>query len=373
MTSRRDFLKNAGVASLATAGVFTQMSCSSHKKTDDQNQVVKSATTQRLSIEKLKEWQDLKYGMFICFGMNTYLVNEFPFGQTPIEKYNPQKLDVDQWIRVAKEAGMKYAVLTAKQVDGLCLWPSKYSDYTVENSKIKTDVVKEFMVACTKYDIKPAIYYCSWDNHHTFGSNTPNTLMEKEWHQAHLTPTEKEPLDGAPFTTSLFQNFMTAQIDELMDNYGPIAELWIDIPSVLGTGYRTFLYNHVAEKHPDTVIVMNHGLKKSWDTFRFKTAKAWPTDIFTMEQYQPDSRYNPVWNIEGEDRYFPAEACMTIGRGWYWNETDKVKPMEELVEKFQLCMDNKINYLLSVPPNMDGIIPKKWIKPLMELKTKIKL
>lgn len=359
-------MQTAGLLTVATSSASTLMQCST-PEAEDVN------TTQRLSVEKLKEWQDLRYGMFLCYGMSTFLADEFPDKNTPIEKYDPVDIDIDQWIRVAKEAGMKYVLLTAKHVAGHCLWPSAYTDYSIKNNKNNTDVVKEFVAACQKYDVKPAIYYCSWDNYHTFGSVTPSTLKGKEFQLAHKTPTDHQPLEGAPFTTSLYQNFMTAQIDELLDHYGPFVEIWIDIPGVLGNGYRTFLYNHIAEKDPDIVIVMNHGQNKKDEEIQLKPDKVWPTDILTMERYTSKSNYNPVWNIKDRERYLPGETCMTLGNEWYWVDDDMVKPMDELVESFQTCLDNKINFLLSVPPDRGGKIPDQWINPLMELKRRVKL
>jgi len=372
MTSRRDFLKNAGVASLATAGIFTQTNCSTQQKTDDLKQVNNSATTQRLPVEKLEEWQDLKYGMFLCYGLSTFSGQEFPSGDEPIDIYDPKEIDVDQWIRVVKEVGMKYAVITAKHVAGHCLWPTKYTKYSVKNNKNKTDVVKEFMAACRKYDIKPAMYYCSWDNHNTFGSVTASTPEGNQFQLAHMTPTEHQSLEGAPYTTSLYQNFMTAQIDELLE-YGPYVEFWIDIPGVLGNGYRKFLYDRIVEKHPNTVIVMNHGQNNTDGIIQIKPDKVWPTDVLTLERYTSKDKYNPVWNMGGKDRYLPGETCMTLGKEWYWVDDDIVKPMDELVDSFQFCLDNRINFLLSVPPDKNGVIPEKWIKPLMEMKAKVNI
>ena len=357
-------MKNIGLLAVVASTVFTFIQCNSPEPED-----VK--TTQRLGEKELEEWQDLKYGMFLCYGMSTFSGEEFPDGSAPIDIYDPKEIDVDQWIRVAKEAGMNYVVLTAKHVAGHCLWPSAYTDYSVKDNKNNTDVVKEFVTACQKYDIKPAIYYCSWDNYHTFGSITPSTLKGKEFQLAHKTPTKQEPLDGAPFTTSLYQNFMTAQIDELLDNYGPFVEIWIDIPGVLGNGYRTFLYDHIAGKDPDIVIVMNHGQNKSDGEIQLKPDKIWPSDVLTMERYISKSSYNPIWNIAGKDRYLPGEVCMTLGKEWYWVDDDMVKPMDELVGSLQTCLDNRINFLLSVPPNKEGKIPNKWLEPLLELQTRV--
>ena len=90
--------------------------------------------SQRLSLAQLRSWESLRYGMFIHFGMSTFVHDEFADGKAPATAYAPDRLDVDQWVSVARDAGMKYILLTTKHVAGHCLWPSKHTDYTVAQS-----------------------------------------------------------------------------------------------------------------------------------------------------------------------------------------------------------------------------------------------
>jgi len=106
---------------------------------------------------RLAEWEGLKYGMFLHFGISTFEGAEHSRGQAPSTTYAPTQLDVRQWIQTARQAGMKYAVLTAKHVGGHCLWDSSNYDYDVATSGDKTDVVAEFMKACKEEDIKPPL------------------------------------------------------------------------------------------------------------------------------------------------------------------------------------------------------------------------
>lgn len=330
----------------------------------------KSKYKQRLSVEQLKEWQNLKYGMFIHFGMSTFLGEELPDGKAPIDAYNPSDLDVAQWVSVAKEAGMKYAVLTAKHVAGHCLWPSDYTEYDVANNKDNTDVVGEFVKECRKQGIQPGIYYCAWDNHHDFFSLMPD--KSENYAGALITPTEEDlEKSPPPYTTSLYQNFMTAQIDELLENYGPLVQFWIDIPIILGNGYRQYIYEHITEKYPDMLVLMNHGKKQKGDELIFLEEKAWPSDALTLERYYSDKPYDPIWTIGGKEMYFPAESNLPIGNEWFWEDDDEVKPMEDLVKIFEGNLNSKVNFLLNVPPDRTGQIPEKWIKPLMVLKERM--
>ena len=252
--------------------------------------------SQRLTVERLQKFEALGYGMFIHFGMSTFVAAELPSGNDLPSVYAPDKLDVDQWVSVARDAGMKYAVLTTKHVAGHCLWPSKHTDYTVTNSGNKTDVVKQFVDACGKRGVLPGFYYCSWDNHTRLGSSTPSDKREK--------------LEA--YTTSLYQSYQTAQIEELLTQYGPIAETWIDIPGVLGRGYRTFLYRHVATLQPDTVIMMNSGISTGKE---YRVDYAWPSDLIAIERNVPPGEGHAKWRtIEGKEYYMPGEVCDPIDK-----------------------------------------------------------
>ena len=106
---------------------------------------------------------DRKYGMFIHFGINTFHDEEWTDGSKPASSYNPETINADQWIKAAKEAGMKYVILITKHHDGFCLWDSKYTDYDVASSPNPTNVVEAVAKACKKYDIGLGLYYSLWD------------------------------------------------------------------------------------------------------------------------------------------------------------------------------------------------------------------
>ncbi len=304
---------------------------------------------QRLSMERLRAWEGYGYGMFIHFGMSTFTGEELPSGKEPPDVYAPDALDVEQWIAVARDAGMKYAVLTTKHVAGHCLWPTEYTDYNVKNSGNTTDVVEKFVEACQKYEVQPGFYYCSWDNHNRFGSQTPSDGKQ----------------EFASHTTSLYQTFQTNQITELLKRYGPILEMWVDIPGVLGRGYRTFLYNHIAELQPDIVIMMNSGIGTQEE---YNVDYAWPADIIAIERRQPPEDGHKKWRtIEGKDYYMPGEVCDPIGKEWFFVEGDSPRPVGELLTQYRACRDRGANLLLDVPPDRHGVIPEKHVKALTDM------
>jgi len=338
--SRRGFMAAMGGLALAASGLGASEEVKGKNRRG----------SQRLPVERLQAWEALGYGMFVCFGMSTFVQNELPDGNTPATAYAPDRLDVEQWISVARDAGMKYAVLTAKHVAGHCLWPSKHTDYTVVNSADKTDVVERFVNACREKGVLPALYYCSWDNHNRFGSKTPS---------------DRE--DNLPaFTTSLYQTFQTAQVTELLTQYGPIAEVWIDIPGVLGRGYRTFHYDHIAGLQPDTVIMMNSGISTQES---YSVDYAWPSDLIAIERNLPPENGHQRWRtIEGKEYYLPGEVCDPIGKEWFFVEGDLPRPDAALAEQLLACRTRGANFLLSVGPDKHGLIPDCFVQALARLR-----
>jgi len=320
---------------------------------------------QRLSLGQLEHWETLRYGMFICFGMSTYTASELPDGTHPATLYAPDKLDVDQWVSVARDAGMKYAVLTTKHVAGHSLWPTKYSAYHVGSSGNKTDVVEAFVKACEKRGVLPGFYYCSWDNHHTFGSRTPTHTAE--WETASIGQMANTQLS---FTTRAYMDFQTAQIEELLSQYGKVAEVWIDIPSVLPRFYRQELYDQIAALQPQAVTMMNNGIS---DGSTYPIDKAWPADLIAIERFLPNSHTGHVkWReIEGKKYYMPGEVCDPIGREWFFTEEDVPRSDEELLGMYLVCISRGTNLLLSVGPDKHGLIPDKYISALQRLRTNL--
>jgi len=324
---------------------------------------------QRLSLEQLQKWEALKYGMFIHYGMSTYTGSELPDGNHPSTLYAPDKLDVDQWISVARDAGMKYAVLTTKHVAGHCIWPTKHNDYHVGTSSNKTDVVEAFVNACEKRGVLPGFYYCSWDNHNRFGSRTYSDMTA-----------DKKPGNLHAFTTREYQDFQTAQLEELLTGYGKVAEVWIDIPGMLPRCYREELYRNITTWQPETVVMNNNGIG---DGSNYPVINqygvpcvgfdAWPADIIAIERFLPNSHTGHVkWReIEGKKYYMPGEVCDPIGREWFFTEEDQPRSDEELLGMYLLCISRGTNLLLDVGPDKHGLIPQKYVGALQRLRANL--
>lgn len=298
----------------------------------------KPSKTQQLLIER-------GYGMFIHFGVNTFTDLEWSDGSTPASTYNPTELDCDQWVRVARDAGFRYVLLTTKHHDGFCLWDSKYTDYDVASSPVKTDVVAEVAKACKKYGLKFAVYYSLWDRH------------------------EPSYKDGDKHK---YIEYMKNQLTELMTNYGEIVELWFDggwdrKPNEWGLEE---VYATVKKLQPNCAIGVNHTIVHEEGKRRFVNPDIMTEDNKYFFHYFPsDFRlWDPkIANLadkkqyqhEGQSYYLPYEHTLCISKPWSWFQKSKLQPtrdLDELEELFYWCTSNNNTMVLDIPPGPNGLI-----------------
>ena len=157
----------------------------------------------------------------------------------------------------------------------------------------------------------------------------------------------------------------------MLTQFGPIAETWIDIPGVLGRGYRTFLYERVAALQPETVVMMNSGIA---DGSSYNVDYAWPSDLIAMERNVPPGSGHKKWRqIEGKSYYMPGEVCDPIGKDWFWVKGDKPRSDQALATQFEACRSGGVNLLLDVPPDVHGVIPEESVAALMRLRKNAKI
>jgi alpha-L-fucosidase len=291
----------------------------------------------------LAEWESLKYGMFIHYGMSTFADGNWQTSP-PAKAYAPSRLDVRQWIRVARQAGMRYAVLTAKHVAGHCLWDSKDYEYDVANSSDTTEVVAEFMAACKAEGIKPGLYYCVLDNYNEEGV---------KWEAA-----------VSPAYFELIKRHLT----ELHERYPGVFEQWIDIPAKLSSEQRTELYRLIKRLSPNCIVMMNQGFRDG----QIIPEGGWPTDLTDGEKtLPPPAGHNPRKSVNGKDYYIPMEVCDTIGERWFSAPNDPPRSLKTLYRLYSRSVSRNANLLLNVPPDRTGRIPQDAVDRLMELKAVI--
>jgi alpha-L-fucosidase len=306
----------------------------------------------------LADWENLGFGMFIHFGMSTFTGLEFGEVPTDSTTYAPPALDVDQWVRVARDAGMKYVVLTSKHCYGHALWDSAVSDYDVATSSNTTDVIRLFTDACRKYGIKPGFYYLlGWDKHN----------------QKIMNPEE-------------YEKFCLAQIGELLTGYGPITELWLDIPWDMGPDTDRVLsaiYRKVKSLQPECLVLHNQGfvdgsaVTERAPTFLHKEfgkppVLLWPKDLINGEVTPPPAAgHNPRIPVGGKTYYLPMETCDTLAHHWFWETGDSLKSVRTLASLYGATVLKGANLLLDLAPDRNGRIPEATVQRLMEMKAAI--
>jgi alpha-L-fucosidase len=151
-------MKIKSIITICLGITLLMWSCNSEK-------VVKHAPANQKT-DAIVEWESLRFGAFVHFNDNTCLVSEFSKNTDPAI-FNPVNLDFDSMMATFQEAGVKYAVLTTRHTSGFCLWDSQVTRFDVAESPFKKDVVRLFVDACRKHDIKPCLYYCLWGSNLT--------------------------------------------------------------------------------------------------------------------------------------------------------------------------------------------------------------
>lgn len=300
------------------------------------------------------------YGMFIHFGVNTFSGDEWSDGKIPASAYNPAKLDCDQWVRVAKDAGFRYVLLVVKHHDGFCLWDSRYTDYDVASSPVKTDVVGEVAKACKKYGLQFAFYYSLWDRHEP-------SYKEKEFEK--------------------YISYMEKQLTELLTGYGPVQEIWFDggwdkkpeewqLPRI---------YKHIKKLQPQCAVGVNHTIVLKEGERKFALPDSMTVDDKYVFQYFPsDFR---LWDpkiahksdkkqylYQGKSYYLPFEHTICLSKAWNWFQKKPMMPvraLDELEELFYWCTDNHNTLVVNVPPDETGQIREHEANAVIELRRRL--
>ena len=306
-------------------------------------------------------WHEMEYYAFIHFNMNTFTDMEWGIGGEDPALFNPTELDVNQWVKVIKDAGMKGVIITAKHHDGFCLWPSKYTEHSVKNSPWKNgkgDVIRELSDACKKAGLKFGVYLSPWDRNHA------------EY--------------GRPEYVTYFHN----QLRELLTNYGEIFEVWFDGANG-GSGYygganetrtidahtyyqwdKTFAI--VRELQPNATIFGDEGPNIRWigNELGYGTPTNWNPFTSNPSLQGKDHLHHLGEGDENGINWIPAEADVSIRPGWYYHarEDHQVRPLEKIVDIYYASVGRGYNLLLNLPVDRRGLVHENDIKRLMELK-----
>ncbi len=315
--------------------------------------------------ERMEWWRDARFGMFIHWGLYAVPAGEWKGKQTPgigewimeraripvseyeqlAKQFNPVKFDADQWVRIAKNAGMKYIVITSKHHDGFCLWDSKVTNYDiVDATPFKRDVLRELSNACKKQGIRLCFYHSIMDWHH------PDA-------QAPFYPNYNDTKQSNPNFARYVENYMKPQLKELITNYGPLGVLWFD-GEWIGDWTEPQgkdLYNYVRSLQPDIIINNRVGKGRKGMEGLSKGDQEYAGDFGTPEQQIPAK------GLPGVD----WESCMTMNETWGYKSSDQHwKSSEDLLRKLADIASKGGNFLLNVGPTSEGLIPGASVERL---------
>ena len=287
----------------------------------------------------IEHWKDLRFGMFIHWGPVSIVGTEIGWsrggerrgrpetttGNVPVEVYdnlyrmfNPVKFNPEDWVQLAKDAGMKYMVVTSKHHDGFCEFDSKLTDYkiTSEKSPYRKDIVRQLSDACHRGGVEWGVYYSQPDWHHPDYRNGA----------AHVRYIE----------------YLHGQVRELLTNYGKVSMWFFDN---LGGGSADWDSPHLVKMmrslQPDLIINNRAGIPADYDT---------PEQRIGMFQ---DNR--------------PWETCATVGTQWAYKPDDQLRSIEECLRGLVCCAIGDGNLLFNVGPRPDGLIEPSHAARLREM------
>ncbi len=287
-------------------------------------------------IEVLKrEFIELRFGMFICYNIMTYGA-KWSEPNYPIDSFNPQQLDCDQWADAAVSAGMKFGLLTTKHHEGFCLWDSQYTEYDVAATPYQKDIVRQYVDAFRKKGLRIGLYYSIWDS--TNGVD-----------KGCITDGKMDLVKG--------------QITELLSNYGQIDYFVID-------GWFWRMGHHEVAYHEIRALI-----------------KQLQPDCLISEHTHIHAPYHlDIPYFEGPFGAFPQETntlasaighCSVKGNGWFWGEKTpngmkKNDGVDVIVDKLKKCESRYCNFMLNCMPNRQGLLDPLYMDLLKEIGEKWK-
>jgi len=364
--SRHDAILRTSISVITIALLCMLWGAGCRQQAAHSSSVDASGTKHALSKdERMEWWREARFGMFIHWGLYAVPAGEWKGEQIkgigewimerahiPVSEYqqlagqfNPVKFNADEWVSIARNAGMKYIVITSKHHDGFCLWDSRVSDYDiVDATPFKRDVLRELSVACKKQGIRLCFYHSIMDWHH------PDA-------QAPFYPNYNDSKQSNPNFSRYVENYMKPQLKELISNYGPLGVLWFD-GEWIGDWTEPQgkdLYNYVRGLQPNIIINNRVGKGRKGMEGLSKGDQEYAGDFGTPEQQIPAKGLPGVeW-----------ESCMTMNDTWGYKSYDhNWKSDEDLLRKLADIASKGGNFLLNVGPTSEGLIPGPSVERL---------
>jgi alpha-L-fucosidase len=307
------------------------------------------------------KWQENDFALFLRLGLNTFTGQEQGTGTEDPGLFNPTKLDVKQWVRVARDCGAKRIILQVKGHEGFCLWPSRFSEYSVKQSPWRSghgDVVRDFASACREAGLDAGFYLACEDRH--------------------------DPAFGRPAYNETYQN----ELAELLA-YGRWNEVRFDNAGGEGEGAygsigiaakdRRQLYQwtdffatvHTAQRNVILVSAAGPGARWNGNNNGHVGEPNWaPFDLRSIPGPEPEDRKQlNVLNFGDPNGkvWLPCECCVSLRPHWFWRDDDQPMPLDRLFSTYCKSVGRGAVLLLSVPINRDGLIADPDASRLREL------
>ena len=322
------------------------------------------------SSDRMKWWREARFGMFIHWGVyavpagmykgqkidriGEWIMNR---GKIPVAEYqefakefNPVKYDPEAWVKMAKDAGMKYIVITSKHHDGFALFDSKASKWDiVDATPYGKDLLKPLAEACRKYGIKLGFYYSQAQDWNNPGGAAARKVASEGWANPDSAKIDAyteansghwDPVQTTKTMAQYIDDVAVPQVKELLTNYGDVAVLWWDTPTGMTDEFAEKL-NALLKLQPN--IITNDRLKRP----------NYPGDFKTPEQRIPN-----LSELDGKD----WETCMTMNETWgYKSWANNWKSLKTIIQNTVDIASKGGNYLLNVGPKADGTFPQESI------------
>ena len=323
--------------------------------------------------ERQLTYEKMEFFCFIHFTVNTFTGSEWGDGKEDVSIFNPTELDARQWVKAAKDAGMKGLILTCKHHDGFCLWPSKYTEHSVKNSPYKNgkgDIVREVSEACKEFGLKFGVYLSPWDrNNSSYGKGKEyddyylNQLTELLTEYGELYTIW---LDGAcgEGANGKVQKYDWNRYYKVMRELQPNAVISISGPDVRWCGneageVRESEWSVVAKDMTDPSITAELSQHEDNEEFRDRPLDETQSDLGSRERLKNEKEL--VW--------YPAETDVSIRPGWFYHEEedDKVRSFENLKDIYLKSVGGNTTLLLNIPPMKNGKIHEKDMAILKRL------
>jgi len=313
-------------------------------------------------------FMDMELGAFFHFDLNTFTGQEHGDGFEPASKFNPTELDVEQWVRTAKAMGAKYAVLTARHEGGFCLWPTKTTDYGIQNSpykKGKGDIVREYVNACRKYGLKVGIYHtAAYDAHATYKSVDKGHVV---WGKSADVLRAQRFADMGVEGREKYIAMQVAQVTELMTNFGDITYFWCDHYS--GSNPIWQAVTKTVKKLQPHCLMMGVDTITPGNELGFVAYPMWngvypgaggSSDIIQLPNnyglLETDVLVGSPFGKHWQCREVDTSGAIWTG-GWFWHPGKKPKNSSNRnVDLYYRSVGMGANLIVNLPPDNRGLI-----------------